>query len=189
MLLTISTLLVLMYTGVSIVKIYLYRKNLGNMTGMTVVMILAMFSSLTVGLIMGIVFANDLTLSTIIAMIFGMIAGTLAGKPLSPIVMLEGIGAGAMGGMMGAMLGVMLPLTNFNIMLLFMDILFIIGVLLINYVINIELNKDKNVVVNVRYFPWVITSIISAIIIFTFAHLDTISESNIQVDENQHQHH
>lgn len=65
MLLTISTLLVLMYTGVSIVKIYHYRKNLGNMTGMTVAMILVMFSSLTVGLIAGIVFTNDLTPSPI----------------------------------------------------------------------------------------------------------------------------
>lgn len=189
MLLTISTLLVLMYTGVSIVKIYHYRKNLGNMTGMTIAMILVMFSSLTVGLIVGIAFTNDLTVSTIIAMIFGIIVGTLAGKPISHIVMLEGIGAGGMGGMMGAMLGDMLPLNNFNLMLLFMDLLFIISVLLINYVINLELYKDKNLVFNVRYYPWVITSIISAIIIFAFAHLDTISETNNQVDENHHQHH
>jgi hypothetical protein len=178
-----------MYTGVSIVKIYHYRKNLGNMTGMAVVMILVMFSSLTVGLITGIVFTNDLTLSTIIAMIFGIIVGSLAGKPISHIVMLEGIGAGGMGGMMGAMLGDMLPLNNFNLMLLFIDILFIISVLLINYVINIELYKDKNLVFNVRYYPWIITSIISTIIICTFAHFDTLSETNNQVVENHHHDH
>jgi hypothetical protein len=192
MLLMVSTLLALMYTGVCLMKVYLNRENLGNMTGMTVAMILGMISSLTVGLIVGIVFTNDLTLSTIIAVSFGIIVGVMAGKPISLIVMLEGIGAGVMGGMMGAMLGDMLPLNNNNLMLIFMDILFILSILLIIHVINIEINKDKNknLVFNVRFYPWIITSIISVIILFTCAQLDTDSvEINNQVEENHEHHH
>jgi hypothetical protein len=71
-----------------------------------------------------------------------------------------------------------------------MVILFIISVLFIIHVINIEKNKDESLVFNGRTYPWIITSIISALIIFTFAHLDTNpAENNNQVDEKHHQHH
>ncbi|WP_191567210.1 hypothetical protein [Metabacillus idriensis] len=191
MLLTISTLLVLIYTSVCLLKVYLNRKTLVNMTGMMAVMIIGMASSTALGLIAGIVFKGDLTLSTITAMSFALIIGFLAGKPISLLAMAEGIAAGIMGGMMGAMLGEMLPLNNFNLMLVFIDILFIISALFISHFINSELKKDQeNSVSYPLSYPWIITSILSAIIIFTFAHLETKSvESNNQVDEIQEHHH
>ncbi|MGG0288825.1 hypothetical protein ABEY41_27885 [Peribacillus butanolivorans] len=190
MLLMISTLLVLIYTSACLLKVYRNRKILVNMTGMMVAMIMGMASSTAIGLISGVIFKGDLTLSTIVAMSFSIIVGILVGKPIGLLAMVEGIAAGIMGGMMGAMLGEMLPLNNFNLMLVFIDILFIISAMFIIHFINVELKKNQeNLVSYPRSFPWIVISILSAIIIFTCAHLDTKSvDSYNQVDET-HEHH
>jgi hypothetical protein len=193
MLVMTSSLLVIIYSSVCLVKVYKNRKILTNMTGMTVAMVLGMVSSLAMGLTAGIAFKNDLTLSTIIAMIFSLIVGVLAGKPISLLAMVEGIGAGVMGGMMGAMLGEMLPQNDFRRMLIFIDILFMISVWFIVHMIHMELKKDKkNEVRSPLSYPWMmITTVISAFLIFTLAQLETKPvENNHQVDEKlQHQHH
>lgn len=163
------------------------------MTGMTVVMVLGMVSSIALGLIAGIIFAGDLTISTIIAMVFGIIVGVLTGKSISDVVMLEGIGAGIMGGMMGAMTGDMLPPDGYYLMTVFMDVCFIASVLFISHIINQELKKANMPVSKYRFYPWIITSIASVMIIFTFAHLDTNKEEPSNqvnsVNQQHHQHH
>lgn len=189
MLLTISTLLVLLYTSVCLIKIHQVRKNLENMTGMMIVMILCMGSSLTIGLIIGIFYTNDLAHSTMIAMTFSLVIGYLAGKPISLLAIGEGMAGGVMGGMMGAMLGDMLPLGNYTVMLIYMDVLFILSVLFMVTMMNVELKKDKeNLTFTPRTYPWIITTVISAILIFAFSHMeaDTIESHQDQSDEHEH---
>lgn len=194
MLLMISTLLVIFYTNICIMKVYNHKNKLVNMTGMTVVMVLVMASSLVIGLIAGITFKGDLTLSTIVAISFSLVVGVLVGRFISLLALVEGIAGGIMGGMMGAMLGEMLPSDNFKLMLVFTDVLFITSFLFIIILINSELkkNKDKEEPISFypRTFPWVLTSVISAVIILTVAQLETkpgVSNSNVQ--EEPHQHH
>ncbi|WP_028400255.1 hypothetical protein [Ectobacillus panaciterrae] len=148
MLLSLSALIVFIYTTYLILKISFNEDKLENMTGMIAAMSLGMISGLTMGLILGIVFKNDLTTSTILAMILSLIVGYFVGKPISLLTIIEGMAAGVMGGMMGAMLGEMLPSGNFKIMLAFMDILYIIVVSLILLLINKELSRRSHKVTN-----------------------------------------
>lgn len=170
MLLIISTILVITYTSICIMKVYNHKNHLVNMTGMTVVMLLVMASSLVVGLIAGIAFKGDLTLSTIIAISFSIAVGILVGSFINLLTLVEGIAGGIMGGMMGAMLGVMLPPDNFKLMLVFTDVLFIISFLSIILIINSELKKNgESISFHPRSYPWIITLIFSTMILLTFA--------------------
>ena len=189
MLLIISTLLVLLYTSVCVIKIHQVRKNLKNMTGMMTIMILCMGSSLTIGLIVGIFYTSNLAHSTMIAMTFSLIVGYLAGKSINLLAIGEGIAGGIMGGMMGAMLGDMLPPGNYTAMLIYMDVLFILSILFLVTLMNVELKNDKeNLTFKPRTYPWIITTVISAILIFAFSHMeaDTIESHQDQPDEHEH---
>jgi large-conductance mechanosensitive channel len=194
MLLQLSAFLVLIYTAISILKVYRHKNKLVNMTGMTIAMLLVMASSLVIGLIAGIAFKSDLTISTIIAVSFSIIVGALVGRIISLLALVEGIAGGVMGGMMGAMLGEMLPSDNFKLMLVFTDVLFIASFLFIIILINTELKKhnDKHEPITLypRTFPWVLTTVISAVIILTFAQLETkpvLSKSNVQEMHHNHE--
>jgi uncharacterized membrane protein YozB (DUF420 family) len=86
------------------------------------------------------------------------------------------------------------PSDNFKLMLVFTDVLFIASVLLVIVLINTELKKNKDNHRTITFYPrttpWILSSIISAVIILTFAHYDTKSmEPSSQVNEGQHQHH
>ena len=196
MLLFLSSLLVIFYTIIGIMKVYNYKNKLANMTGMTVVMVLVMVSSLLVGLINGIALKGDLTLSTIIAISYSLVVGCLVGSFINLLTLVEGIAGGIMGGMMGAMLGEMLPSDNFKIMLVFTDVLFIVSFLFIILLINSELKKNKeSISFYPRTVPWIVTSIISAMIILTFAQLENkpvLMNMNMNMNMNvqeEHHHH
>ncbi len=191
MLLVISTLLVIIYTIICIINIYKHKDKLKNMTGMTVVMVLVMASGLVIGLIAGIALKGDLTLSTIIAMSLSIVVGIIAGRAINLLTLVEGTAAGLMGGMMGAMLGEMLPSDRYVLMLVFTDVLFMIGVLFIILLINSELKRVKE---SISFYPrtvsWIVTLVISTVIILTFAQLETkpvLNDSNVQ-EEHLHHH-
>lgn len=191
MLILISTLIVIIYTIICIVKVYNHKNKLVNMTGMTVVMVLGMASSLVMGLIAGIAFKGDLTLSTILVISFSLVVGALVGRFINLLALAEGIAGGVMGGMMGAMLGEMMPSDNFKLMLVFTDVLFITCFLFIIHMINSELKRVEDSVSRYsRTFPWIVTSVISVVIILTFSQLEAKPLlSNVNVQENQHHHH
>ncbi|WP_409300577.1 hypothetical protein [Peribacillus sp. SCS-155] len=190
LLLLVSTLMVIVHTIVCVVKVHIHKDKLKNMTGMTVAMLLGMASSLTIGLIAGIQFKGNLSLSTILCIIFSLIVGLLVGKSINLLVLVEGIGAGVMGGMMGAMLGEMLPQDNFTLMLVFMDILFIMSTLCIIILINAELkNAGNNISLLPRIYPWIITSIISVVILLAFTQLGSETMVSKKDGLQDHQHH
>ena len=123
------------------------KGNFEKMIGMTVVMVFVTLSSVTIGIILGIYFANDLTVSTIVSIVYGIVLGYFAGKSVSKLAIMEGLGAGVMGGMMGAMLGYMIP-SNFNMMVIFMTALFIIIIIsFFAHLITLETNKkNENII-------------------------------------------
>ncbi|WP_342045107.1 hypothetical protein [Bacillus sp. OTU530] len=144
MLLIISILIVLGYTAYLICKIYFNTDKLTGTTGMIIVMSLGMVSSLVIGLISGIVYNNNLTTSTMIAVISSLIVGYFLGNKLGLLVTIEGMAASLMGSMMGAMLGVMLPSGKYQIMLVFMDFLYIIVASLIFLLISNIVRKSSD---------------------------------------------
>ncbi|PFH92677.1 hypothetical protein [Bacillus sp. AFS088145] len=122
------------------------KEKLSCTSGKMISMTNSMMTSVTIGTIFGILFRNtDLTIPTIISMTAGILIGYLTGKPLSLMAVLEGITAGIMGGMMGAMLGIMLQETYLNILIYFIDVVFVLVTILLIKVIDQEVSKfNKN---------------------------------------------
>jgi hypothetical protein len=146
MLLFISIFLVIMSTSYTLWFLHVNQK-LSPMAGKMMSMSLGMLSSLILGISIGIVFKQDLTLATILSSIISLLLGYFIGKHISPLAMIEGMISGLMGGMMGGMLGVMLPNQNYYMMLSFFDVVYIILTIVLFKVINQELeieNKEIN---------------------------------------------
>ncbi|MCZ2259784.1 hypothetical protein [Sporosarcina sp. G11-34] len=185
MILLICSCIVLLYSVVYIFKMNVNKDNFEKMIGMTVVMVFVTLSSVTIGIIVGIYFANDLTLSTIVSIIYGIVLGYFAGKSVNQLAIMEGLGAGVMGGMMGAMLGYMIP-GNFNLMVIFMTVLFIIIISFFAHLITLESNKKNGKIIMVpRPYKWIISAILSTIIIITAVGLETYNLNNNIQDELQ----
>lgn len=138
----LSIALVVLFTSYSVFYTYKRRETLSCMAGMMISMTIGMMSSITLGVILGIILKHDLSVSTLIAILFGMVAGYAAGKPVSLMAALDGMLAAIMGGMMGAMLGVMLTATS-EIMVLFMDILYIFIMTVLTHLIDEQSGKAK----------------------------------------------
>ena len=117
--------------------------TVGKMASMTN----SMMASVTIGTVLGIMFrSTDLSIPTIISIMVGISIGFLTGKPISQMAALEGITAGIMGGMMGAMLGMMLQTTYMELMMYFLDVIYVFVMILLLKVIDKEANKqDENI--------------------------------------------
>lgn len=143
MLLNISVVMVLVYTAVCIGYVQIHRKHLLNMTGNMVAMTTGLISNLTIGVILGMMFAGDLVLSTGLSVLFCFVIGYLVGKPLHLLAVIEGIGGGIMGGLHGAMLGEMIPRARWDVMLFIMDALFIAMTAMVMYLIHNQKYKAQ----------------------------------------------
>ncbi|MFB7142558.1 hypothetical protein ACFCYN_23395 [Gottfriedia sp. NPDC056225] len=118
------------------------KNRLSCTAGKMISMTNSMMTSVTIGTICGILYRDtDLTIPTIISICVGILIGYLTGKPLSLMAVLEGITAGIMGGMMGAMLGIMLQETYLNILIYFIDVVFVLITILLIKVIDQEISK------------------------------------------------
>lgn len=102
------------------------------MAGMMIAMTNAMMASISLGAILGTFITDkDLTIPTIASVLIGMIVGYLTGRPISLMASIDGLTAGIMGGMMGSMLGVMLQPKSIDIMVYFIDIVFVLVIVLL----------------------------------------------------------
>ncbi|MEC0243710.1 hypothetical protein P4H66_28280 [Paenibacillus dokdonensis] len=142
MLLNISILIVFIYTVLCIMFVQLNRHILTNMTGMVVAMTTGLMSNLTIGVILGMLFAQNLVVSTGISILFCFLIGYLIGRPLSLLAVIEGIGGGIMGGVHGAMLGEMIPKRQWDVMLFIMDAMFIAVTALVIYLIQDRKHRE-----------------------------------------------
>lgn len=143
MLLNMSMLIVFIYTVLCIMYVQMNRQVLGNMTGTVVAMTTGLMSNLTIGVILGMVFAQNLVLSTGITIIFCFLIGYMVGKPLGLLAIVEGIGGGIMGGVHGAMLGEMIPIRQWNAMLFITDAMYIAVTALVIYLIHDRKHREE----------------------------------------------
>ncbi|BFH65322.1 hypothetical protein [Paenibacillus azoreducens] len=143
MLLNMSMLIVFVYTVLCIMYVQMNRHVLANMTGTVVAMTTGLMSNLTIGVILGMLFAQNLVLSTGISIVFCFLIGYLIGRPLSLLAIVEGIGGGIMGGVHGAMLGEMIPKRQWDVMLFIMDAMFIAVTALVIYLIHDRKHRQE----------------------------------------------
>ena len=115
------------------------------MTGMIVSMTNSTMTSMAFGTILGILIQNNgLAFPTMIAVSIGITVGYITGKPISLIASLDGIIAGIMGGMMGTMLGIMLQPQFTQIMIFFIDVIYILVTVLLLRVIDEDTKTNQN---------------------------------------------
>lgn len=147
MVIILSISLIALLTTYVILVTYRNKSYFNNMVGMMISMTNSMMASVSMGTIFGIVLRDkDLSISTILSITIGLLVGLITGGPLSYIAILDGVLAGVMGGMMGAMLGIMLQESYSNLMISFIDLVFIIviGILLRFIKDEIHINKEDN---------------------------------------------
>jgi hypothetical protein len=139
MLISVSITIIFLITSIVVYCTFSNRTYISPMTGMIISMANAMMASMAFGTILGILVPHkDLTIPTMIAVSIGMIVGYVSGRPVSLIASLDGIIAGIMGGMMGTMLGIMLMPTFAQMMILFIDVIYILVTVLLLRVIAKE---------------------------------------------------
>jgi YtkA-like len=137
MLLLISITLIILLTSYVMFLTFKKKRRLTCMAGMMISMTNSMMASITIGTILGTLIQNkDLTIPTIVSVSIGMIVGYLTGIPVSLIAAIDGLTAGIMGGMMGAMLGVMLQPKSAEIMIYFLNVVFVLVIWLLIRLIN-----------------------------------------------------
>jgi plastocyanin len=144
MLLWVSISLIVLLTSYVIHYTFRYRKRLTSMAGMMVAMTNAMMVSISLGAILGTLIQDkNLTIPTIVSVLIGMIVGYITGTSVSLMASIDGLTAGIMGGMMGSMLGVMLQPKSIDVMIYFIDILFVAVMVLLIRLIDEESKTSK----------------------------------------------
>lgn len=122
-----NMILIVLLSAVCIVKVYQAKDQLQNSTIHThiVIMSISMFTALTLGTILGVMFMHDFVSAAIIATLFGLISGFAVGRPFHSIAAIGGMAEGGMGGLMGAMTGMMIHMAeNLTFFLVFINLMF-----------------------------------------------------------------
>lgn len=81
-----------------IISVYVFRKQLTNMAGMTIAMTLGMSVGLSIGTLVAILYSDLFFEVTMFSMLFAGMIGILSGFPFSYIAILDGFMSGIMGG-------------------------------------------------------------------------------------------
>jgi uncharacterized membrane protein (DUF441 family)/plastocyanin len=145
MLLFVSIALIILLTSYVIYNTYRNKQGLTCMAGMMIAMTNSMMASISLGAILGTFIQNkDLTFPTIASVSIGMIVGYITGRPISLMASIDGLTAGIMGGMMGSMLGVMLQPKSIDVMIYFIDIVFVAIMVLLICLIDEESRASKS---------------------------------------------
>ncbi|MFF2753061.1 cupredoxin domain-containing protein [Psychrobacillus sp. NPDC058041] len=144
MILLISITLIVLLSCYVVHYTFRNKNRISNMVGMMISMSNSMMVSISLGTILGTFIQNkDITMPTIVAVLIGMVVGYLNGRPVSLMASVDGVVAGIMGGMMGSMLGVMLQPKSAELMIYFIDVVFVLVTLLLLRLIDEETKKDK----------------------------------------------
>jgi heme/copper-type cytochrome/quinol oxidase subunit 2 len=150
----ISMIMALGLTSYVIIFTHRHKKKITCMAGMMIAMTTGMMSSLLVGTVLGTMTNGQLVIPTIYSMIVGMVVGYCTGTPISLMAALDGLLAGIMGGMMGAMLGVMVFSQSSTLMIGFVDIVFVIVILLLIKLIKEETGMNQQDTVQTENKPF-----------------------------------
>jgi len=144
-LLITSIALTVLFAGTVTYFLFKNREILINMTGLSVVMAIAVVTGTNIGMIMAFIFKGQYALSTTIAMALSALAGFLMGKTINLLAVVEAVVSGFMGGMMGAMVGEMLPAQHLPIMLAVFACTFVGVSVFALYVIYMEYQRDRKI--------------------------------------------
>lgn len=157
MLVTASAMVsVIILTGYSLILIHQHREYLTCMMAMMLAMGVAMMGSLLIGTVLGVLF-NQMFAPTVYAVLAGMAVGYSAGRPVHLIASLDGMLAGIMGGMMGAMLGVMVYREAPIFIIGFMNLVYVITMILIIQLIHEEvIERRKRIQKAPQPTPWLL---------------------------------
>lgn len=172
MLIYVSIALIVLLTSYVVYYTYRNKQRLTCMAGMMISMTNSMMGSIAIGAILGTFIQDkDLTIPTIASVSIGMIVGYFTGRPISLMASIDGLTAGMMGGMMGSMLGVMLQPKSTDVMIYFIDVVFVLVIVLLigmideeTKAIKEESNRRKPLVTN----PFMLVAILVFIGIFVF---------------------
>ncbi|WP_458411808.1 cupredoxin domain-containing protein [Schinkia sp. CFF1] len=149
MLLYTSLAIIILLTSYVMYFTFQRRHKLTCMTGMMIAMTNSMMLSISLGAILGTFIENkDLTIPTITSVLLGMAIGYGTGRSVSLMAALDGLTAGIMGGMMGSMLGVMLQPKSVDLMIYFIDVIFLLVIFILLQLIDEESkveNKEKSI--------------------------------------------
>lgn len=156
------------------------RKRVTCMTGMMIAMTMGMIVGLTVGVMFGILFTDNFFMATILGMVVGMVIGFLAGIPVSVMAVLDGLLSGLMGGMMGAMLGSMIALEYREAIVKIMFFLFLATLLILLYMIQKELNRNKTAF----YTNPLITVVLFGLLFLVFNQLGPVFKETNSPEQN-----
>ncbi len=137
--------LVVAYLTFYILVVYPKKQYITKMTSKMTGMILGMTSSTLIGLIMGILLQGNFAKSTILAIIISFVFALLIARPFGSMASTEALCSSLMGGMMGAMVGEMLPSQDINLMLFFIDTIFIVSMAYMLMVMKIEEIKQVKI--------------------------------------------
>lgn len=152
-------------------------------------MILVMTTTLLIGLILGFILQGNFALSTIGSILVGFIAASIISGPFQSSVKLEALCSSVMGSMMGAMVGEMTVASDINILLLFMDSLFIVSMAYMmmmfkkDIVEKVGVGKRRNPVISILF-----SSVLPIVIlgIFNFWGTNISPTNSEQVDHHHH---
>lgn len=122
--LVFSLIFISLVTLICIGKLYREKNQIKDSSIHThvIVMALSMITSLTFGIVLGLIYMQDLVTSTIITTFIGIAIGYVVGRPFHQIASLAGMVEGVMGAMMGAMTGSMVHMAASQ----FLFVLFVI---------------------------------------------------------------
>jgi hypothetical protein len=144
MLLYVSITMIVLLASYIIYYTFRNKQRLTCMAGMMIAMTNSMMVSISLGAILGTFIQDkDLTIPTIASVSIGMVVGYLTGRPISLMASIDGLTAGVMGGMMGSMLGVMLQPKSIDILVYFIDIVFVLVIVLLISMIDEETKTQK----------------------------------------------
>ncbi|MED3729594.1 hypothetical protein [Priestia filamentosa] len=185
----ISSALLVAYLTFYILVVYPKKQYITKMTSKMTSMVLGMTSSILIGLILGILLQGDFAKSTISAIIISFIFALFIAKPFGYMASTEALCSSLMGGMMGAMLGEMLPSQDLNLMLFFIDTIYIVSMAYTLMLIKKEESKQVKMPLKKSSpsFSFILSIIIPVLIVGIFNFIDQ-EQQPIQQDEMNHDH-
>ncbi|OHR73587.1 hypothetical protein HMPREF3291_18765 [Bacillus sp. HMSC76G11] len=164
MLLTVSITLIVLLSSYVVYYTFRHKNRLTCMAGMMISMTNSMMVSIAIGTILGTLIQDkDLTIPTIASVLIGMLVGYIIGRPVSLMASLDGLTAGIMGGMMGSMLGVMLQPKSIELMIYFIDIVFVFVMILLIRIIDEEAKTKKLETLNKK--PLIVNPIVLIVLL------------------------
>lgn len=189
MLLSISALMIVLYTIYYGTKVYPNKQSLRPMTGKSISMALGMVSSLAIGLFIAIPLQGQLAVATVLAITVSTLVACFIGKPFGLLAVIEALAATLMGSMMGAMLGEMLPTNNVKLMIISMDAIYLFSISSVMMLINKEIAKNDFQTPGTRQsFSFLLTLAIPFLLIGMATLLDT-NHMNDKKSIGEHNHH